>query len=191
MRINELAGLLVEMLSIKSDNPYVLDDMIQELNIISDLKSFLSYLKAKITTVPYKYLNGYQKFMRAIADYKNLGSESKDEVIEKYCQKLLDKIRTTSRAIDENLPSGLRFNDFAEIATFDNFKTNGVCAFTIKEQQLLNEVGSCKVWLLTFDDNDFLLKLMRAIGRLNQKQLAPKEKMLSLEDIKNKGVRDD
>lgn len=191
MQINNLIEYITNILSIKKENIYLIDDMVEELESISDLKAFKDYLKAKITTDPYKYLNGYQKFMRAIAEYKNLGSESKDEVIEKYCQKLLDKIRDTSRAIDENLPSGLRFNDFAEVATFDNFKTNGDCAFTMKEQQLLNEVGSCKVWLLTFDDNDFLLKLMRAIGRLNQKQIAPKEKVLSLEDIKNKGVRDE
>ena len=192
MEAKQVVSYLCELLNIKTENYLIVDDMIEELIAISDLKSFVSYVKAKITTESYQYLNGYQKFVKATVDYKIINNGLDETVLETYCQKIITKIRSVSRAVDENLPSGLRFNDFAETATFENFKSNGECAFTDKEQRLLNEVGPCKVWLITFDSNEFLQKLMKAIGRLNQKHLAPpKEKMLSLEDIKNKGVRDE
>ncbi len=189
MQVNNLAKYLTSILNIDTKNPFIVDDMMEELEQISDLKAFKGYLKAKMNTEPYQYLNGYQKLLKAITEYKNINSHSKDEAIENYCRKLIQKIRTVARAIDESLPNGLRYNDFCESATFENFKSDGECAFTEKEQRLLNEVGACKIWLLTYDDNDFLLKLMRAIQRLNQKHLAPpQEKTLSLTDIK-KGVR--
>ncbi len=181
MKAKEVVAYLCEMLNIKTDSYLIVDDMIEELITINDLKAFKGYLKAKMNTEPYQYLNGFQKFSKAIIEYKNINSHSKDEAIENYCRKLIQKIRTVARAIDESLPNGLRYNDFCESATFENFKSDGECAFTEKEQRLLNEVGACKIWLLTYDDNDFLLKLMRAIQRLNQKHLAPpQEKTLSL-----------
>jgi len=192
MNAKQVVEYICEVLNIQTSNPLIVLDMVEDLKGIKDMQEFRTNIKSRIANLndDYKYLSGYQKFIKVVNDYKYNDSNVKDEAIETYCRKLIDKIRTVSRAIDESLPSGLRYNDFAETATFDNFKSNGNCAFTEKEQRLLTEVGICKVWLLTFDDNDFLLKLMKAVSRLNQLHLAPpKEKTLTLEGINNRSKK--
>lgn len=161
--------------------PFV-DEVVLKANI-SDFNQLLSMV---LKSNKWSFLDRLQDAVDTIPRNNQL----EDETIERFCRKLIDKIRTVSRAIDESLPSGLRYNDFAETATFANFKNGNKCAFSEKEQRLLNEVGNCKVWLLTFDDNDFLLKLMKAVSRLNQLHLAPpKEKTLTIEDIKNRSKK--
>lgn len=184
MQINNLAEYLANILNIKMDNPYIIDDMLEELEQINDLKSFKDFVKERSNTESYKFLTGYQKFLKAISDFKTINSSVSEDKVETYCKKLIEKIRTVVRAVDESLPSGLRFNDFAETATFDKFRSGGNCAFDEKEQRLLSEVGTCKVWLLTYDSHPFLIKLINAVKKLNKLHLAPPvEKTLKLEDI--------
>jgi hypothetical protein len=159
--------------------------VIDEMLINANIRDFTQLLTFILKSNKFSFLDRLQEAIDIIPN----SNDFLDNKTEIYCKKLIDKIRGISRVVDESLPVGLRYNDFAETATFDNFKskTDNKCAFDEKEQRLLNEVGSCKIWLTTFDDHEFLLKLMKALKKLHQLHLAPpKEKVLTLEDIKNR-----
>lgn len=72
--------------------------------------------------------------------------------------KLVDKCRYISNYAFENKPKGLNFTIFALNATFKNFPNQ----FDENEQKLLNEIGGCKRWLISYDDNSFFEDLVSA-----------------------------
>lgn len=70
MQINELTKYIKTTLNIDTSNPYIVDDILEELESISNLNEFKSYLKAQTTQKEYQYLTNFQKFLKIAQNYK-------------------------------------------------------------------------------------------------------------------------
>lgn len=191
MQINNMAEYITSFLNIKSDNPYLIDDMFEELESISDLKAFKDYLKAKVSTEEYKYVQGgYQKFIKAVRAFNEnnkpeLTQIQHDKVVG-YCEALWNKTLYIFDEVDYRTQTGHELSSDA-IGKFININ------FKEKELKVLSCIGKrSKLLAYSKRDRDGLRdKIYAAVTNLtlnkdSSLQIENKEEVLSLVDLKNK-----
>ena len=134
MQIHRAAEYVAEILNIKTENPYILNDILEELEQISDLKSFLGTLKAKTTTKEYQYLPPYQKFLKMALEYKlkNRGKIGLEIPVRKYSEKLYNKTVNVFDKVNWLVQTSPK-------ATLNAFIIEK--SFTEKELRALNKIG--------------------------------------------------
>lgn len=191
MQINNMAEYITSFLNIKSDNPYLIDDMFEELESISDLKAFKDYLKAKVSTEEYKYVQGgYQKFIKAVRAFNEKNKPQLTEIEHKrvmnYCEDLWNKTLYVFDEVDYRIQTGHDLKS-DEIGKFININ------FDEKELKVLVCIGKRQELLRLSKSNRELLRgsiygvvTKLTLNKNNNLQIENKEEVYSLVDLRNK-----
>ncbi len=140
MQVNNLAKYVASILNIKSDNPFIMNDIFEELEQISDLKAFKDYLKSQSHSNEYQYSKGLSKFLKIVSNYKK---KQKDLIvlqnpsINSFSEALYKKTVLVFEEVNWHLQNGKRIEDFNMLKSFDE-----------KELRVLNKIGD-KSYILT------------------------------------------
>lgn len=153
MNAKQIVDYVCEILNVKTDNSLVILDMINDLKEIEDLEGFKTFIKdpSKTSGADYKYLSGYQKFVKSISDYKK---QKRDQVvlnnpqIKTFSESLYKKTCDVFDEVNWMVQSGNDIDsDIVKKFIYNNFYGKD------KEIQVLKKVGS-KQEILNFVKNN-------------------------------------
>ena len=186
---NEVLNYVIEKLNIKSESDLVLMDIQQDLASIQNLNDFRIFIKENQRNSEFNYLTGVQKFDAMFMKFKEKEKIVKDDSMTRKCKVIIDKLTSSSSAIDRAIPGISATIKFLANVKYEQLMRNNECAFTQQEQKLLNEVGSLEYCLAHFQDDNFLNKLFNAYTRLNKAFLTQqKDSFIPLVDLKKKAL---
>jgi hypothetical protein len=133
--MQELIKYISDILNIKTDSVYTIQDMTEELSKIRDIAAYRSYIKDHIKSID--YTSGYQKFILLTQKY----------------------LRLEYKAL--NPEAGIKAKEVAELAytVITNGKYNGLASHYVsgveEERKLLSSIGGAN-YIQELLDNDTL-----------------------------------
>jgi len=181
-------GYISQVLNIKIENDFVVDDIKTELTTISKLSDeaiieFRKYIKENLKHVELDYLTGFQKFIKLAEMFKCLYKD-------KIAQDIDLKARSLSLKLRTSLNSHTKENLLNPAFKFDFLKQNRKSYFNKRELYILNRVEKERIYgLLSYP---YLLEKMllniykEEAQKVFKKKLQDKSKQSKLvEDLTN------
>ena len=133
--MQELIKYIADILNIKTESVYTVQDMTEELTKIKDIAAYRSFIRDHINSIDVDYKTGFQKFILLTQKYIEMENDAmyKLEAVQ-FAKTLLGKVKATREKVEtENIAFSM-IND-----------SNGVQFFTEKElNALLNVFGGIK-----------------------------------------------
>jgi hypothetical protein len=175
-----------QVLSIKTENSFVVNDIKEELTAISNLSAnaiveFKAYMKANLADEELKYSNGLQKFIRLSERFKGLYRERLAKGIDLKARDLGLKLRT---AFNSNTKENLLNPAFK----FSFLKQKQNNYFTDKELYILDKLDKKKVYGLLSQPYMLEQMLLNSYKGETQKLLAKRiNNTKKLSNLKQKG----
>ena len=146
---------LMDLIKINTENPMNIATVEQLAGAIPQ-NEFVNFI-AFIAKSDNDYKKPIEVIASAVKEFEKLRvNQVKNSGMENEIKALVDKCRYVSNIAYDRKPKGLNFTQWALTANFLNFPN----VFTKDEQFLLNEIGGCKRWLISHDDNSFFEDLL-------------------------------
>ena len=146
--MQELIKYVSDILNIKTESVYTIQDMTEELNKIQDIVAYRSYIKDNIYNIEFK--SGYQKFIILTKKYIMLEYSALNIEISDKANILSDKVRDISSEVIKDK------RDFWSTGGRwfgGNWQDFGGYDFTNEELSTLKKIGSTKEILKLNEDN--------------------------------------
>ena len=169
----KLTEYVMEVLNIKSENSFVIQDIATELTKVNDLVAYKNYIRENIKSVDVDYLTGFQKFIQLTDKYL----KNQDDTIlgakylqgEKYSKELSAKVKECRNFVEDNY------------IEFSNVKIEGEKYFKDHELRMFEKIGSKEV-ILEYS------KINRLAGEIYKEyvkavQIQHKQKSLPNKDV--------
>ena len=171
-----LIEYLTEVLNIKSDNEFVIKDIMTELQKVDDIVAYRKYVRDNIKNIDLAYLTGFQKFIQLTNQYIKQQEETKlpHDTAKSFSENLTKKVYQARTFIKNQL-------DICNERPFSTLAVDGKKFFNDKELRALAELGSPYL-IIELSQNDELedslirLFLNKYIAKSKYKQLGENQK---------------
>jgi len=167
LQISDLIDYVGMLLNFEIKGKLIYLDVVESLEAMSDLAEFRKELKGRVGNLndDYKYLNGFQKFIKIVEDYnkKKLALTQKENIqIEDFKTKLYNKLTDICEEIRrDKIPTVeyIKSIDFNNIKNFDK-----TMYFEPKEIKVNNILGdSLELYRLSTQNKPLLQEKIREI----------------------------
>ena len=124
--MSELIKYIADILNIKTDSVYTIQDMTDELSKVRDIVAYRSYIRDNIKNIDLDYTTGFQKFIILTSRYIKMEDDAlfKTEAVS-FAEALLKKVKSCMNEV-ESRP-----------AAFSQIAVDGEKLFTEKELNAL------------------------------------------------------
>ncbi len=129
--MQELIKYIADILNIKTESAYTIQDMTDELSKIKDIVAYRSYIKDNLDKIDYK--TGFQKFIILTRDYLLLEYAASTPELSNFSKELTKKVKSSIWGVlydkKELWWHGRDFGDYG---------------FTEEEERILKKIGTTK-----------------------------------------------